>query len=133
MSWRKFALALVVVFVVYSAMGFLVHEHLLKQDYQGIASILRPVEQFNIWLVMLSNLLFALAFSFIYAKGIEQKPWLGQGVRFGFAVAMLTVVAENLIDYTVHPIPQSLMWKSIIYESLGMMITGVAAAATYRA
>ena len=133
MNRRRFALAVVVVFVVYSAVGFLVHEQLLKQDYQGIASILRPVEQFNIWLVMLSNFLFALAFTFIYGKGIEQKPWLGQGVRFGFAVAILTVVAENLIDYTVHPIPQSLMWKSIIYESLGMMIAGVAAAATYRA
>jgi hypothetical protein len=132
MSWRKFALAVVVVFLVYSAVGFLVHEQLLKQDYQGIASILRPVEQFNIWLVMLSNLLFALGFTFIYVKGIEQKPWLGQGVRFGFAVAILTVVAENLIDYTVHPIPQSLMWKSTLYESLGMMITGVVAAATYR-
>ncbi len=133
MKWGKYVLAVAIVFVVYSAVGYVVHEQLLKQDYQGIASILRPVEQFNIWLVMLSNLLFALAFTFIFVKGIEQKPWLGQGVRFGLAVALLTVAAENLIDYAVHPIPQSLMWKSIIYESLGVMITGVAAAATYRA
>ena len=29
------------------------------------------------------------AFTWIYARGVENKPWLGQGLRFGVAVAFL--------------------------------------------
>jgi hypothetical protein len=37
------------------------------------------------------------AFVWICARGVEAKPWLAQGVRFGVAVALLTIVPTYMI------------------------------------
>jgi len=39
---------------------------------------------------------------------------MGQGIRFGIAVALLTVVPTYLIYYVVQPMPRSLVTKLII-------------------
>ena len=45
------------------------------------------------------------AFSWIYIRGHEARPWLPQGLRFGFAVALLTVIPTYIIYYVVQPMP----------------------------
>jgi len=35
--------------------------------------------------------IFAIAFVRIYLRGREDKPWLGQGLRYGMTMAALTV------------------------------------------
>jgi hypothetical protein len=43
-------------------------------------------------------------------RGVEAKPWVAQGERFGIAVALLTVWPTYLIYYVVQPMPGA--WSS---------------------
>ena len=85
MNWKKFSLAWVVVFVLVFNLGFLIHGVLLSDQYEGLDGMMRPEEEAMSYLpfIVLSDLIFAFAFVYFYARGKEEKPWLGQGLRFG--------------------------------------------------
>jgi hypothetical protein len=72
------------------------------------------------------------AFVWIYARGVEAKPWMAQGVRYGVAVALLTTVPMYLIYYSVEPLPGNLVAKQIIFDGIWMIILGVIVAWLYR-
>ena len=82
--------------------------------------------------MLLAHVVLAGAFVWIYARGMEAKPWLGQGLRFGLAVALLTCVPYYLIYYSVQPLPGMLVVKQIVFDTIATMILGVAAAFVYR-
>jgi len=82
--------------------------------------------------LILAQLIFAIAFVRIYLRGREDKPWLGQGLRYGMTVAALTVVAKFLIYYAVEPLDSSLVAKQIIYESIVATVLGVVVAGLHR-
>ena len=77
--------------------------------------------------VMLSG-----AFVWIYARGVEAKPWMAQGVRFGVAVALLTTVPTYLIYFVVQPMPGGVVIKQIIFDSVLTVILGMIVAWLYR-
>lgn len=87
LDWKKYLVSVVVIFAVYTALGHLIHEILYRGGFLGpLAKFMRPDPE--MWkrmpLAYFSHLLLALAFCFIYTKGIEVgKHWLGQGIRFG--------------------------------------------------
>jgi hypothetical protein len=82
--------------------------------------------------MILAHVLMAGAFVWIYARGVEPKPWLAQGVRFGLAVALMSVVPTSMIYYAVQPMPGALAVKQVIYEGILLVILGVAAAFFHR-
>src|SRR5262245_4857268 len=107
----KFFLAWVVAFVVSMAGGFVVHGSLLHGDYQALTGLFRSeteAQSFFPWMI-LAHIVLAGAFAWIYARGIEPKPWLAQGVRYGIAVACLTCIPMYLIYYAVQPMPGGLV------------------------
>lgn len=56
----------------------------------------------------------ASGFIWIYLKGREAgKPPLGQGLRFGLAVAVLMTIRMYLIYYAVQPWPDAVVVKRI--------------------
>jgi hypothetical protein len=77
--------------------------------------------------VMLSG-----AFVWIYARGVEAKPWVAQGVRFGVAVALLTIVPSYLIYFVVQPMPGGVVIKQIIFDGVLLVILGTIVAWLYR-
>src|SRR4030095_10135708 len=80
------------------------------------------------WMI-LAHVLLAGAFVWIYERGIApHKPWLGQGVRCGVAVALLTVVPTYLIYYVVQPLPGALVVKQIVFDTIGLLVFGVVVA-----
>ena len=90
----KFFLGWVAVFVVWMAGSFVVHGVLLHDDYGKLPNLMRTEadSQQHFPLMILAHVIMAGAFVWIYARGIEPKPWLAQGIRFGVAVALLAVV-----------------------------------------
>jgi len=63
---------------------------------------------------------------------VEAKPWLGQGLRFGLAIALLGVVPMYLIYYVVQPMPALLVAKQIVFDTLVVLILGALAALLLR-
>lgn len=134
MNWRKFAVAFVAVLVVTVIGSFAIHAVLLQPDYQQNQQLLRSQKDAaaHFPYMLLNFFAFSLAFVWIYAHGVEDKPWLGQGARFGLAVWLLNSVSGFLTYYAVQPWPASTVLRQIGFELPWMLVLGVAAAALYR-
>ena len=88
----KFVVRTIVVAIVMFALGFVGHQLLLGHDYVSIVPIMRntPDMQAHMPLALLSSLCFAAAFVWIYSQGrSSDKPWFGQGLRFGVGCGRL--------------------------------------------
>lgn len=128
---KRFWISAIVVFVVSFVLGWLVHGTLLQPEYAKLTNLFRPMAEHYLGLIALANALFALAFTWIYRKGLEPgKPFLGQGLRYGIAIALLMTIPTYLTYYAVQPMPGSLVAKQIVYDVIAVVILGVVVAWT---
>jgi hypothetical protein len=131
---KKFIIAWIVLFFAWFLGDFVVHAVLLHSDYMQLTNLYRiDAEQQKYFpLMILAHVIMSGALVWVYARGAEAKPWMAQGVRFGVAVALLTVVPTYLIYYVVQPIPGDVVIKQILFEGLLMLILGAIVAWLYR-
>jgi hypothetical protein len=131
---KKFVIAWIVIFVAWMAGSFVVHGVLLRDDYARLANLFRPESdaQQYLPLMVLAHVLLSGAFAWIYARGVEAKPWFVQGIRFGVVVALLTIIPTYLIYYVVQPMPGAVVAKQIVYDGILMLILASIAAFMYR-
>ena len=131
---RKFLIAWVVLFVAWFAGSFVVHGLLLHDDYARLPNLFRPEAEAQKYfpLMILAHVMLSGAFVWIYARGAEAKPWPGQGIRFGVAIALLTVAPMYLIYYVVQPMPAVHVAKQIVFDGILTVILGMIAAFMYR-
>jgi hypothetical protein len=131
---RKMIVAWVVIFIAWFIGSFIVHGVLLHADYQQLANLFRGEadSQQHFPLMILAHVIMSGAFVWIYARGVEAKPWMAQGVRFGIAVALLTIVPTYIIYYVVQPMPGAVVIKQIIFDGILMLILGAIVAWLYR-
>ena len=131
---KKFFIAWVVIFVAWMAGSFVVHGVLLHDDYTKLSGLFRPEVDARPYfpLMILAHIMLAGAFVWIYSRGVESAPWLPQGIRFGIAVALLTIIPTYLIYYVVQPMPGAVVAKQIVFDGILMLILGVITAFLYR-
>jgi hypothetical protein len=131
---KRFLLAWLVVFIALFLGSFVVHGVLLHDDYKSLSNLFRPEAEAQKYfaLMLLAHVLLSGAFTWIYARGVEPKPWLGQGVRYGIAIALLTTVPGYLIYYVVQPLPGMLVVKQIVFDGILMLVLGAVVAFMYR-
>ena len=131
---KKFIIAWLVVFVAWMVGSFVVHGVLLHDDYAKLPGLFRPETEAQQYfpLMILAHVIMAGAFVWIYARGVESKPWLAQGVRFGIAVALLAVVPIYMIYYVVQPMPGMHVVKQIVFDGILVTMLGVIVAFMYR-
>jgi hypothetical protein len=134
---KKFLLAWLLLFVLWMVGSFIVHGLLLGADYTALqGKLFRTPEdsQQHFAFMLLAHVLLAGAFAWIYARGRERgKPWMGQGLRFGVAVALLTAVPTYTIYFAVQPTPGMLAVKQMIFDGILIALLGIAVAWWYRA
>jgi hypothetical protein len=127
---KNFLVTWAVVFVVWMAGSFVVHATLLHSDYAALSSLFRPdadAQRYFPYMIA-AHIVLAGAFTWIYLRGHEARPWLPQGLRFGLAVALLTVVPTYIIYYAVQPMPGTTVVKQIVFDSMLLLILGAIAA-----
>jgi hypothetical protein len=131
---KKFIIAWIVLFIAWFIGSFIVHGVLLRPDYMQLANLFRPEgdQQRYFSLMILAHVILSGAFVWIYARGVEAKPWMAQGVRFGVAVALLTIVPTYMIYFVVQPMPGEVVIKQIIFDGFLMIVLGVIVAWLYR-
>jgi len=127
---RKLLVAWVAVFIAWMVGSFIVHGTLLRDDYAQLPNLFRPEAdaQRLFHLMVLAHVMLAGAFVWIYSRGVENTPWLPQGLRFGLALAFLTIIPTYIIYYVVQPMPNSLAVKQIVYDTILMLLLGAVAA-----
>jgi hypothetical protein len=131
---KKTIWAIVAGFILLAAGRYLIHSVWLAGPYAQNATLWRTQSAMlhHIWAIHLANLIFAAAAVLIYVRGIEPKPWLGQGIRFGLLLALVTAVPQSMVEFFTYPIPGGLAVDWIIGEGLLALLLGVVIAAICR-
>jgi hypothetical protein len=131
---KRFVLRWAVLFIAANVFGFVVHGLLLQGDYAASPRLLRTQEDANRHFVymLIGFACSSAALVWIYNRGIQSRPWLGQGIRFGFAVWMLTSLPWFLTYYAVQPWPGAVVAKQISFELVTVLLMGVINAGLHR-
>lgn len=132
---KKLIIAWIVIFVAWFLGSFVVHGVLLNPDYTRLAGTLfrTPADSQHYFpLMILAHVMLSGAFVWIYARGVESKPWLAQGLRFGVAVALLTTVPTYIIYFAVQPMPGGVVIKQIVFDGILTLVLGAIVAWLYR-
>ena len=76
-------------------------------------------EQMNrfIWMIA-AHALMAIGLTWIYLRGRGDRPWLGQGLRFGLAFAVASTIPVYMIYCVVMPFPPTLVVKQILLDTI---------------
>jgi hypothetical protein len=125
---KKFWISGIVAVVVMMALGFFVHGVILAADYKALGSQMRSEsDQMGFFPYMiLAHVSLGFAAAWIYRKGMTPgASWLGQGVRFGIAMACVMTVPMFLIHYAVYPFPGMLIVKQIVGDSICWLVAGI--------
>ncbi len=86
--WKKIVIATVVIYFMWFAMDFCIHNILLSSLYMQTANLWRPQEEMMIWLIQIAVLIAAFCLTRIYAlyfKTHNLPTSLACGVLFGLA------------------------------------------------
>ena len=131
---KKFIITWIVLFVAWFVGSFVVHGVLLRSDYMQLTKLFRAEgdQQKYFPLMLLAHVILSGAFVWIYARGVEAKPWMAQGVRFGVAVALLTSVPTYMVYFIVQPMPGEVVVKQIVFDGVLMVVLGTVVAWLYR-
>jgi hypothetical protein len=132
---RAFLVAWIVVFLVWMLGSYVVHGVLLSADYARIAHLFRTEAESQRYfpLMLVAHAIMAFAFVWIYSRGIGSSPWVGQGVRYGLAVALLTAIPWYMIYFVVQPMPGGTVVKQMVFDTILTVLLGVVVAFMYRA
>jgi len=134
--YRKLLTVWPILFIAWMAGSFVVHGVLLAADYTALqGKLFRTPEDSQEYfpLMLLAHVLLARAFAWIYARGCEpDKPWPGQGLRFGIAIVLLTVVPTYMIYYVVQPTPGVLAFKQMLFDGVLLVVLSLIVAWWYR-
>ena len=127
---RKLLLGFVLVYIVYTALEFVIQTVLLGPAYQSVSQLFRADADVQMWVIFVAYIFFAFFFTLIFSKGYEGRGVL-EGVRYGFYVAMMMVLPMNYVSYAVMPIPYSLAFQGFLYGTAEMVICGIVVALVF--
>lgn len=128
---KQFIISGIVTSVVALLLGGIVHAGLLNSEYAKLPNLMRTMEDSQNYFhyIIIAHLIIGFALTWIYRQGMNPaKPVVAQGMRFGFAIACVMVIPIYLIYYAVQPMPESLVIKQIIFDTIGTVILGIVVA-----
>ena len=131
---KKLVLAIVVAYIVLMATNYAVHSIWLMPDYNAIPNSHRTAAgiQQRFWAMAVGQLFFAALFACLYTRGIEKKPWIGQGIRYGILITFLTVVPTSLTEYVVYIVPYMLAIKWMVAGGIQLILLGLVVGGIYK-
>ncbi len=125
---KKFVVSSLVVAFASLMVGFLVHALLLQADYARLPNMYRSEASSQAYFgyMLFAHLLIGIGMTWIYQRGIEAgKPFVMQGVRFGAAVSVVSIIPMYLIYFAVQPMPSDLVAQQIVFSTIGTLVLGV--------
>lgn len=125
---KRFWICGLVVSIAALLLGFIVHGLLLAPDYAALGAMYRSdvdSQRYMHWMLV-AHVLIGYAMTWIHAQGFSGgKPSATQGLRFGLAMALFSVVPGYLIHYAVQPLPAALVAKQVAFGIVVMLLLGL--------
>lgn len=130
---KKYLIPALAIFVVLTIADTIIHDILMKDLYLANSNLFRPMAEIkkHCYSFMLANLIFSVAFCYIYSKGHEKKDSIVQGIRFAVWVILLTVIPMTITSYTIYPHPKNLELAWLIAYSAEMLLAGITVAMVF--
>ena len=126
---KKLFTNVLIVFVAFQILNAVHHGYILKGDYDQMRNtgIYRSQEDIShhYAYMLIGQMILSFAFVVMYRMGKETKPWLGQGLRFGILISMVSVIPNYLTYFSVEPLPVLLVSKQIILDTVMVLIVGI--------
>jgi len=127
---KRFWICGILVSIAAMLLDFLVHGLLLQGDYNALVAqgLFRTPADANGYMpyMLAAHLLIGFGLTWLYRKGIDTgRPAIGQGLRFGAAVAVMCTLPGYLIYYAVQPLPAALVHKQMLYGTICMLLLGM--------
>lgn len=134
MDWKKFLAAVVVGYLLVGVLAYLIHNVWLMPVYRQHQSVWRPAEitMRKRWVMLVGQLIFTIMFAWVYTRGVENKPWVGQGIRYGILMTLLVVVPSACAQYTIYSIPYTLALKWMVGGGVQLVVLGLVVAGFLR-
>jgi hypothetical protein len=131
---KTFGVAWAVAFLVWMFGSFVVHGVLLSGEYRALPALFRGEADgaAHMPFLLIAHVVASGALTWIYGRGVQARPWLGQGVRFGMVAACLLPVYMYLVYFAVQPMPPSLVARQVIFDSTVVVLVSLAIAFVYR-
>ena len=124
---KKIFLAAIVVFVLWSVLGFIIHGLILKSAYASTASLWRPMAEMKMGLMYVTVFIAALSFSAIYGYLVAKKSPMA-GLTYGLLYGIAVGVGMGYGTYSMMPIPYSMAFTwflgTVIEAVLGGLLLG---------
>ena len=111
-------------------LDFLIHGVLLRADYAALVArgLMRTPADAQQYLpyMLVAHLLAGYGLTWLYRRGVDRKrAGLGQGLRFGIAVALAATLPGYLIYYAVQPLPPTLVHKQLLLGTAATLLLGL--------
>lgn len=93
---KGIVLAIVAIFIAWSALDFIIHGMLLKETYEATAHLWRTIQDTNMMLMHAVTLAVAICFVLLYQRCVSEKSvamGLKFGVLFGLAAGIMSASA----------------------------------------
>ncbi|MBI4396746.1 MAG: hypothetical protein HY548_06605 [Elusimicrobia bacterium] len=100
---KRFVMAVVGVFLAWTAMDLVIHSLILGKAYEATAHLWRPMPEMKMGLMHVVTVLAALAFSAAYKRLVTKKS-LSNGLLYGAILGFGTGVSMGLGSYSYMPI-----------------------------
>ena len=131
MNPKKFIIAVIAVFLFFSAFDYVFHEILLKDAYEQTANLWRPKEimdQYFMWF-MLGQFIFTLGFVALFTKAFE-RGGIAEGAIFGLLLSII-FIGNLSIWHAVLPSTGGLLINWIIGITIELVLAGIIVAFIY--
>ncbi len=132
MNAKKFILASIAVTIFIMAFDFLFHGMFMANIYEQTASLWRPHEVMNeymVWMI-LGQIIMSVGFVALFTKAFK-RGGIAEGAIYGLLVAII-FIGTNLIMYAVAPYPMSMVISWIIGVTIQLVLAGIIVALIYR-
>ncbi|MBD3223779.1 MAG: hypothetical protein GF313_03570 [Caldithrix sp.] len=131
MNWKRILMATIIVYIVYEVINFIVHGVILSGAYQTMADTWRTDMQSKMWVMYIGDIIFALFFVVIFAKGYEGKG-LMEGIRYGLLMSGFVIIPGMLAQYSVYEVTFVLTLQWIVFGFIKLIIIGMITALIYK-
>ncbi len=124
---KRIVLAILAVFVAWSALDFVIHGLILASSYEATARLWRPMNEMKMGVLYLAVLINALVFVCIYALLVAEKG-IGRGAKYGLLFGLGTGFSMGFGTYSFMPIPlhMAVAWfiGTLVETLVGGIIVG---------
>ncbi|MBX7151998.1 hypothetical protein K1X84_10185 [bacterium] len=119
----KMIIAVVAVFIAWSALDFVIHGVILQSAYASMPQLWRPMEEMKMGLMYFVTFLNAVIFTMIYSKFITQKT-LANALSFSIMYGLAAGLSMGYGTYSVQPIPYTMALTWFLGTLVEMAVAG---------